>query len=514
MFQSNGVIVKSPTILYAGTTPFTNWPSASSLELSGYWAAYGEIYKRQLWVNVLVNKLARAEARLPLKVYERNTDGRSEARDHPYAKLLRSPNPRMDSKFFWRWIASTKAVYGEAILLKERDHGGRPIALHPIHPSTIKNELKNGRIVYEITTATAHVEGIDESDIVHFREYNPDTTLRGLSPLEPLRRTLENEDASRRATSAFWRNGARPGMSLNHPGTLSDPAARRLKLQWDELKSGADNTGMTVVLEEGMKAEKFTLTAEEAQYIETRKLNREEVCAEYDVPPPVVHILDRATFSNITEQMRSMYRDTMAPRLGEDEEVLELQLRGSVRRGADEPDFSDDVYAEFLMDEVLRGAFEDRAQSMQSAINAGLITPNEARTMDNRPALSGGDRLYINSTMVPLDGAFANPVGALVRAGFDPAASIAALGQPPLTHTGLVPVTVQGEDAAEGLPTEQVRSLMGRLRRVKSLDEIDIDALVAGMNGSTATVLQALEDARLAGEDVAGLRARLQRLGA
>jgi phage portal protein BeeE len=70
----------------------------------------------------------------------------------------------------------------------------------------------------------------------------------------------------------------------------------------------------------------MTLTAEEAQYIETRKLNREEVCAAYDVPPPVVHILDRATFSNITEQMRSMYRDTMAPRLN-GFEAIELDLR-------------------------------------------------------------------------------------------------------------------------------------------------------------------------------------------
>jgi phage portal protein BeeE len=79
------------------------------------------------------------------------------------------------------------------------------------------------------------------------------------------------------------------------------------------------------------------------------------VCAVYDVPPPVVHILDRATFSNITEQMRSMYRDTMAPRLGLYESVLDSQLR---------PDFDPrgDLYAEFLMDEVLRGSFEQRAR--------------------------------------------------------------------------------------------------------------------------------------------------------
>ncbi len=516
MFQSNGVMVKSATVLWTGPPSAwgvgSSWPS--SLELSGQWASYGEIYKRQLWAGVLINKLARAEARLPLKVYERNVDGRNEARDHPYAELLRNPNPRMGPAVFWRWVASTRHIYGEAVVVKERDRGGRPIWLHPIHPTSMRNEVKDGRVVYEIQTASAHVTGIDESDVVHFKEYNPDTTLRGFSRLEQLRRTLENEDASRRATSAFWRNGARPGVALKHPGNLSQPAADRLKLQWNELAGGVDNTGMTVVLEEGMTPEKFTLTAEEAQYIETRKLNREEVCAAYDVPPPVVHILDRATFSNITEQMRSMYRDTMAPILGEDESVLELQLRGSVRPGASEPDFGDSVYAEFLMDEVLRGAFEDRAASMQAAINAGLLTPNEGRTLDNRPALPGGDRLYINSTMVPLDAVSVNAAGALVRAGFEPESSLAALGLPPITHTGLVPVTVQGEDAATAVAPGQMRSLMGRLSRHKSLDEIDEAALLVGMNGSTSTVLQALEEARSAGEDVAGLRARLQQLGA
>jgi phage portal protein BeeE len=78
-----------------------------------------------------------------------------------------------------------------------------------------------------------------------------------------------------------------------------------LKAQFDAAHAGADNTGSTVVFEEGVKRRIVQLSAEEMQYIESRKLNREEVCAAFDVPPPVVHILDHATFSNITEQLRS-----------------------------------------------------------------------------------------------------------------------------------------------------------------------------------------------------------------
>jgi hypothetical protein len=114
---------------------------------------------------------------------------------------------------------------------------------------------------------------------------------------------------------------------LKHPGELSEGAQTRLRANWESRHSGADNMGGTAILEEGMDAQVIQLTAEEMQYIESRKLNLQEACMVYDVPPPVVHILDHATFSNITEQMRSMYRDTMAPRLEDVESVIDFYLR-------------------------------------------------------------------------------------------------------------------------------------------------------------------------------------------
>jgi phage portal protein BeeE len=250
--------------------------------------------------------------------------------------------------------------------------------------------------------------------------------VRGLSRLEPLRATLLNEDAARRATTSFWNRGARPGTALTHPGQLSAPAQARLKAQYDSIAAGADNTGATVVLEEGMQPAKLSLTAEEAQYIETRKLNREEVCAAYDVPPPVVHILDRATFSNITEQMRSMYRDTMAPRLGLYESVLDTQLR---------PDFDPQggLYAEFLMDEVLRGDFEQRAAAYEIMTRIGGMTPAEVRK-DGEPAAPGAghgpavcERGDDPAGRDP--GAGAAPGGVADRARSGPVAAVGAAGR-------------------------------------------------------------------------------------
>lgn len=479
MIVSKGVLTKGTTVLWAGTPAAWNYPD--SLNLTGYWASYSEIYKHQLWVSVLVNKLARAQARLPLKVYERTDRGRAERRDHPYAQLLRKPNQRWSPFFTWLWESSTFNVYGESFLGKIRDAGGRPVQLVPLHPASMfVEDERDGRVIWRFENGNVRIENIPDEDLVHHRTYNPDSTVRGLSPLEPLRQSMVGEDASRRATSSFWANGARPGVVLSHPGRLRPEAAKRLKMDWNAVASGPDNFGATVVLEEGMKPEFIPLNADESAFIESHKMHTEEACAIYDVPPPVVHILDHATFTNITEQMRSMYRDTMAPRLKSFEAELEAQLRASVRPGATDPDFGDEVYAEFLLDEVLRGDFEARAAAKNVAINSGQMTPNEGREMENLPALPGGDRLFINGALVPIE-----------TAGQAPAAPV----------------------PAAQVPADTVRTVMGRLSRVGQIADINPQALVAGLNGHSEVVLNALRDVQFSGGDMNEFKDRLRRMG-
>lgn len=385
MLVSNGQLVrKSVNYEYVAA----RWTTSGSPDPFA-WASYGAIYKQQLWVAVVVNKRAGMVSRLPLKVYRRGRKGRSEARLHPYSKLLRSPNPRIDPFLFWSWTMSTFDIFGEAFWSKIRDPGGRPYALSPLHPTCMTRE-DDGTWTYR--RGAVERRGIPRSDLVHFRTYNPDDQERGLSRLEPLRQTLENEWSARTATSSFWRRGARPGMALTHPGNLSQKAAERLKAQFDSVAGGAGNTGATVVLEEGMQPAVMSLSANEAQYIQSRQLNREEIVAAFDMPPPAVHILDHATFSNITEQFRSVYRDTMAPPLRYFESVLEADLRSQ--------DFGDEVYAEFLMDEVLRGDFEARQTAYRMA---DYMTIAEKRELENLPFIDGTDRIVINAASIPLD---------------------------------------------------------------------------------------------------------------
>jgi HK97 family phage portal protein len=395
---------------FADETPmFANrdYYANTRVALSGNVATYAAIYSEQLWVNTLVSKIAWNTARLPLKVYERSELGRQDRRDTPFGKLIQRPNARQDPFFFWLWTVSTFEVYGEAFWVKIRPRPGMaPISLEPLHPVNVvtrRNDTGELEYVYYNGTATSPVIVWPESEIVAFRNYNPRNTARGLSRIEPLRATLLAEDAARRASASMWQNGARPSMALSHPGRLSDDAMRRLKGQWDSMHAGVDNWAKTAVLEEGMTPHQMQLSAEEMQYVTSRQLNREECCAAYDVPPPVVHILERATFSNITEQMRSMYRDTMAPRLSLFESVLDHQLR---------PDFdpSGSLYAEFLLDEVLRGAFEQRTEAYQKAIQSGWMKPAEVRQAENLPdAGPEADKLYINAATIPMEVIAATP---------------------------------------------------------------------------------------------------------
>jgi len=196
--------------------------------------------------------------------------------------------------------------------------------------------------------------------------------------------------------------------------------------------------GGSVILDEGMTMAVIQLNAEEMQYIESRKLNMQEVCMVFDVPPPVVHILDHATFSNITEQMRSMYRDTMSPRLEDIESTIDRSLRSEFYAPGERE-------VEFDMSEVLRGDYETRVDKALAARQAGLVTGNEGRaiigeSLSEDPEMN---KIYANAALVPLGSNIPAPIAHESAPAFD---------------------AVKSADP-KGLT---VRSIMGRISRFKA----------------------------------------------
>ncbi|MBF6060517.1 phage portal protein [Nocardia terpenica] len=451
------------------------YPWADGIQLERQWALYGAIYRYQPWVRTVVDKLANALARLRIEVWKVD-GGLRTLDDGPYATLMKSPCQELSPYSFWLWVATTIEIYGEAFLVKVRDTTGATISLIPMHPSRVavrRNADGSRSYIFQTAASSQGLLEFGEAEVVPLQLYSPDGTMRGLSRLESLTSTLVAEDSGRTATSSMWRNAGRPNIVLSSDKVLGREGKARLRESFDSNHAGSANAGKTLVLEDGVKAAPIQLTAVEMQWIESRKLNREEVCALFDVAPPMVHILDKATFSNITEQMRSFYRDSMSAKLEFVESQLDFYL------GAE---FGDDLEARYAVAEVLRGDYESRADSVQKLVLSGVMKPAEGReVMDLGKAGPEADELYAQASIQPLG----KPAERVTITG-----TMAPGGDPdgipvliPGTAGGLSPraqAALGGPDDSTTNPppppsSKYVRALKGGMGRGRSLEDVAVE---------------------------------------
>jgi HK97 family phage portal protein len=398
---------------------------------------YATIYRTQPAVRMVVDFLARNVAQLSLHGYNRLSDSerRRIAQDHELAQLLRRPNSYTTGYRMVRDNIADRGIYDRALWLKSMENGRRvlvriPPSLWRVDPEQ-ENWLRPDRF---IVSGNRGDVPINAENVVYFRGYNPEDSRFGLSPIESLRRMLSEEWAAAQMREQIMRNGARVSGYISRPleaPEWKDPARQRFAAGWRQQYVGATATegGGTPVLEDGMTFVPASQTAEELQYIAARKLSREEVAAAYFIPPPMIGILDNASFSNITEQHKMLYQDTLGPVLQEFQQELELQLL---------PEFSDpSLYVEFNMEEKLRGSFEEQAARLQTSVGAPFLTRNEARAMGNRAPIDGGDELVtplnvlVGGQASPTDSAPPPGSGIAARAA---SASVRVKARPDVTY--------------------------------------------------------------------------------
>lgn len=369
-----------------------SFATPSRIQLSStYYVDYAEIYRSQESVRTVVSFLARNVAQLGLHMFERvGDDDRRRMSDHPMALMLKQPNPWTTKYRFIQALVCDFAIYDRAYWLKTRitpeSNGLVRIPPQIVTPEGDNWLTPNGFKV----DGTSGTRVYKADEVVYFRGYGLDKDI-GISPLEALRRTLREEYAAGEMREQVMRNGARMSGYLERPKDApewSDTARDRFKRNWQAQYSGAGpGAGGTPILEDGMQFKPVSQTARDLQYIESRKLTREEVAAAYFVPPPMIGILDHATFSNITVQQRMLYTETLGPWLSMIQEEIELQL---LKDFEPEPKR---FYVEFNLREKLSGAFEERADAIAKAVGGPTMTINEARALDNRPPIDGGDDL-------------------------------------------------------------------------------------------------------------------------
>lgn len=376
------MIVQSFGSLQAMTDPAPNWSPSSggSLNLYGLSQAYFDIYRTQPNVRICVDFLARNIAQLGLPVYRRVSDtDRVRLNDHDLATWLSRPNPATTRYRLIEDLMTDLGIYFRAYWLKvryEAADGRNAIGLVRLPPEevTVEGVLIPTEFIW---TVNGREKRFPPSEIVHFSGYR-----LGISPLETLRRILAEESAAGAYRESLWSHGARHEGIWERAADAPSHTPAQLqdwREQWQAFASSS-KSGMTAVGEKGWKYVPTTFSAKDSEYIQGGKLRREVCAAQYHIPQPLVGILEHATFSNVKEQHKHLYADTLGPWNEQIVQEIERQL-------LTECDDQDRVYIEFNIDAKLAGTPEERASSLQMAVGRPWRTVNEARALENLPRI-------------------------------------------------------------------------------------------------------------------------------
>jgi HK97 family phage portal protein len=356
---------------------------AGSLPLvGGRTISYAQLYRTQVWIATNINKLSRNIARLPLKVFDVDPEGnRTPAHSGALYDLMRKPWQRGSGMDLRYGIAFPLALQGNSVFAKARANRGGPVtSMVPLDWRYLIPRLDAyQRVMYWETWQTGKQLFLDPADVVHFAWQAPDGDL-GVSPLQQLGTTVRLEDSMQRYEIASFENAARPagGLVVDSEKRVGKPERDELREEVEQAHGGIDNAFKIMVLGGGVDWKPFSQTAKDAELISSRKLTREEVAAVYDIPPPMIGILENATFSNISEQHKMLFTTILGPWLTLIEETLQAQLL------AGEAAFANQALA-FDLSDLLKGDPAKRVPEITKGIESGLYTINEGRQMEGLP---------------------------------------------------------------------------------------------------------------------------------
>jgi HK97 family phage portal protein len=370
--------------------------------------SYERIYRTQNWVTVCVKKISVAAASLPFKAYGRFDGGGRDRlpQDHPLARLIANPYTGAGPMMLVGAICRDIGVYDNALVIKAYDNGPAdpPTQLWPVDWRRV--EIIPGEtepvIGFRVSTTSGKSRLFRRDECIHFQLNG------GLSPLEPLGRTLILEDAAQRVAIAMHRNGFRASVWAQATQQLTEEQ----KLEFKRLLAayqGPEGAGGVPLLPSHLSLNNLDASnAKDSEWVAARKLNREEVAAAYSIDPTQIGILDRATFNNVQEAHLGFYMDTLRPWLAMIEEAFRVQMLNL--------DGWDDTFLEFDMSDVLKGNIEQRSEAYQRFLQSGVMTPNELRRLENLPPVDdrGADSVHVPMNMTALDGRIPSPAGSPV----------------------------------------------------------------------------------------------------
>ena len=363
-------------------------------------------------VYACVRILAEAVASLPLHVYEYQDDGGKKlVHDHPLYYLLHDePNPEMTSFVFRETLMSHLLIWGNAYAQIIRDGAGRVLGLYPLLPDKMEVQRDDKGNIYYVYSRNSDENPmfkeygnikLKAEDVFHIPGLGFDGLI-GYSPIAMAKNAVGMTLACEEYGASFFANGANPGGVLEHPGVLKDPS--KVRESWNSVYRGVSNAHKIAVLEEGMKYQQIGIPPEEAQFLETRKFQINEIARLYRIPPHMVGDLDKSSFSNIEQQSLEFVKYTLDPWVIRWEQSLQRSLLLPGEKGK--------YFIKLNVDGLLRGDYQSRMNGYAVGRQNGWFSANDIREMENMnpiPDEEGGNLYLINGAMTKLAdaGAFA-----------------------------------------------------------------------------------------------------------
>ena len=348
-------------------------------------------------VYACVRILAESVAGLPLHVYERTANGsKSTKPSHPLYRLLHDePNREMTSFVFRETLMSHLLLWGNAYAQIIRDGRGFPIALYPLLPDRMAvDRNESGELVYTYQSDKGQVK-LRRENVLHIPGLGFDGLI-GYSPIAMAKNAVGLALATEDYGATFFANGANPGGVLEHPGVIKPEQADRLRESWQSQFGGA-NAHKVAVLEEGLKFHQMSIPPEQAQFLETRKFQTNEIARIFRVPPHMVGDLEKSSFSNIEQQSLEFVKYTLDPWVVRWEQSLQQVLILPSEKAT--------IFIKFNLDGLLRGDYQSRMQGYSTGIQNGFMSVNDVRGLEDMNLLTaeeGGDLHFVNGNMVKL----------------------------------------------------------------------------------------------------------------
>lgn len=358
-------------------------------------------------VYACVRVIAESMASLPLNLFRYNGEGGSEKdRSLPLYRVLHDePNTEMTSFTFRETLITHQLLWGNAYAQVIRNMRGQVIALYPLMPNqmTVNRDDETNKIYYDykvtkenqtLNLQAGETVRLEAEDVLHVPGLGFDGLI-GYSPIAMMRNSIGEGLAVEEYGAKFYENGATPTGVLEHPGILKDP--EKLRQSWQKAYGGSGNAGKTAILEEGLTYKTIGISPKDAQMIEARKFNVEEIARIFRIPPHMIGDLEHATFSNIEHQSLEFVKYTLGPWMARWEQSMDRRLLSEEEKR--------DHYIQFNPEGLLRGDLQSRNQAYAVARQNGWMSANDIRRkegMDLIPKELGGDRYLCNGNMVDI----------------------------------------------------------------------------------------------------------------